>query len=41
VTEDVEAFKFNTAVAALMELSNTLVASREAGATPAFREARS
>jgi leucyl-tRNA synthetase len=37
VTEDVEAFKFNTAVAALMELSNTLLAYRERrGPTPAY-----
>ena len=40
VTEDIEAFKFNTAVAALMEFVNTLWAHREQhGPTPAFREA--
>jgi leucyl-tRNA synthetase len=40
VTEDVEAFKFNTAVAAMMEFANTLGAHEEqAGSTPAFHEA--
>jgi leucyl-tRNA synthetase len=40
VTEDVEAFKFNTAVAALMEFTNVLSAHlEEQGATPAFRQA--
>ena len=40
VTEDIEAFKFNTAVAALMEFVNTLWAHRKQhGPTPAFREA--
>ncbi len=40
VTGDVEAFKFNTAVAALMEFSNTVWSYREEhGVTPAFREA--
>jgi leucyl-tRNA synthetase len=40
VTEDVEAFKFNTAVAALMEFVNVLGAHAEGhGATPAFQEA--
>jgi leucyl-tRNA synthetase len=40
VTEDLEAFKFNTAVAALMEFANSLAAYEElAGPSPAFREA--
>jgi leucyl-tRNA synthetase len=40
VTEDIEAFKFNTAVATLMEFINTLSDHREAhGATPSFQEA--
>ena len=40
VTEDVEAFKFNTAVAALMEFTNALSAHlEEQGATPAFDQA--
>ena len=40
VTSDIEEFKFNTAVAALMEYSNALWAhQQEHGATPAFREA--
>ena len=40
VTGDVEAFKFNTAVAALMEFSNTMWAhSEEYGSTPAYQEA--
>jgi leucyl-tRNA synthetase len=40
VTEDVDNFKFNTAVAAMMELVNTMGAHREQhGPTPAFREA--
>ena len=40
VTGDIEAFKFNTAVAALMEFTNTLWAHREKhGHSPAFREA--
>jgi leucyl-tRNA synthetase len=42
VTGDIEAFKFNTAVAALMEFTNALWAHRQKfGATPAFREAAS
>ncbi|MEJ2211291.1 MAG: leucine--tRNA ligase [Anaerolineae bacterium] len=37
VTEDVQAFKFNTAIAAMMELTNTLSAHlAEHGPTPAF-----
>ncbi len=40
ITGDIETFKFNTAVAALMELSNTMWAHREGhGPTPAYREA--
>ncbi|HSJ54911.1 MAG TPA: class I tRNA ligase family protein, partial [Anaerolineae bacterium] len=40
VTEDVEGYRFNTAVAALMEFVNALVAHRERqGPTPAWREA--
>jgi leucyl-tRNA synthetase len=40
VTGDVEAFKFNTAVAAMMELTNTLQAHLEQwGPSPAFDEA--
>ena len=40
VTGDIEAFKFNTAVAALMEFANALWAHREqSGASPAFHEA--
>jgi leucyl-tRNA synthetase len=40
VTRDIEAFKFNTAVAAMMEFTNTLWANWEQhGATPAFQEA--
>ena len=40
VTEDVEVFKFNTAVAALMEFTNALGAHlEEQGATPAFEQA--
>jgi leucyl-tRNA synthetase len=40
VTEDVEAFKFNTAVAGMMEFTNALSAHlEEQGATPAFAEA--
>ena len=40
VTRDIKEFKFNTAVAALMEYSNALWAHRqEHGATPAFQEA--
>ncbi len=40
VTEDIEAFKFNTAVAALMEFTNALWAHREQhGPSPAFQEA--
>ncbi|MBN1659362.1 MAG: leucine--tRNA ligase [Anaerolineae bacterium] len=40
VTEDVEAFKFNTAVAAMMEFSNMLNAHVEAhGVTPASKDA--
>jgi leucyl-tRNA synthetase len=40
VTEDTEAFKFNTAVAAMMEFVNTLGEHLEQqGPTPAFREA--
>ncbi|MFN2226124.1 MAG: leucine--tRNA ligase, partial [Anaerolineae bacterium] len=40
VTEEVEAFKFNTAIAAMMELTNTLSAHLAGhGATPAFSEA--
>jgi leucyl-tRNA synthetase len=40
VTEDVESFKFNTAVAAMMEFSNTLrTALDKWGPSPAFREA--
>jgi leucyl-tRNA synthetase len=39
VTDDIEALKFNTALAALMEFSNALAAHRNAwGATPAFQE---
>jgi leucyl-tRNA synthetase len=42
VTKDIDAFKFNTAVAALMEFVNTLWAYRQRfGVTPAFREAAS
>jgi leucyl-tRNA synthetase len=40
VTEDVAAFKFNTAVAAMMEFANTLQGhQRQAGPTPVFQEA--
>jgi leucyl-tRNA synthetase len=40
VTEDVEVFKFNTAVAALMEFTNALGAHlEEQGATPTFEQA--
>jgi leucyl-tRNA synthetase len=40
VTADIESFKFNTAIAALMEFSNTAWAHRDVhGATPAYREA--
>jgi leucyl-tRNA synthetase len=40
VTEDIDAFKFNTAVAVLMEFVNTLWAHREQhGPSPAFRAA--
>ncbi|HSJ53847.1 MAG TPA: leucine--tRNA ligase [Anaerolineae bacterium] len=40
VTEDVEAFKFNTAVSAMMEMSNTLAAHREGhGPSTVFCEA--
>jgi len=40
VTEDIEAIKFNTALAALMEFSNALAAHLAAnGSTPAFQEA--
>jgi leucyl-tRNA synthetase len=40
VTEDVEATKFNTAVSAMMEMSNTLAAYQERwGTTPAFSQA--
>ena len=40
VTEDIDAFKFNTAVAALMEFVNTLWAHREQhGPSPPFRAA--
>jgi leucyl-tRNA synthetase len=40
VTGDIESFKFNTAVAALMEFANALWAHREqCGASPAFEEA--
>jgi leucyl-tRNA synthetase len=40
VTEDVEAFKFNTAVAALMEFANVLGTHLDScGPTPAFHEA--
>jgi leucyl-tRNA synthetase len=40
VTEDVEAFKFNTAVAAIMEFANTLAAYLDRqGPTPAFAAA--
>jgi leucyl-tRNA synthetase len=40
LTEDIEAFKFNTAVAALMEFVNTLWAHREQhGPSPAFQAA--
>jgi leucyl-tRNA synthetase len=40
VTEDIEAFKFNTAVAALMECLNALVAYQQTeGATEVLREA--
>jgi leucyl-tRNA synthetase len=40
VTEDIEALKFNTAVATLMEFVNTLADDREVhGATAAFEEA--
>jgi leucyl-tRNA synthetase len=40
VTQDIEAFKFNTAVAAMMEFTNTMWANWEQhGSTPAFQEA--
>jgi len=40
VTDDVEAFKFNTALASMMEWINALAAHlEEHGATPAFQEA--
>ena len=40
VTEDIEAFKFNTAIASLMEFVNTLVDYRETqGETASFKEA--
>jgi leucyl-tRNA synthetase len=40
VTRDIEAFKFNTAVAALMEFTNALWTHREqCGPSPAFQEA--
>jgi leucyl-tRNA synthetase len=40
VTQDIDAFKFNTAVAAMMEFANTLWADWEQkGPTPAFQEA--
>jgi leucyl-tRNA synthetase len=40
VTDDVEAFKFNTALAAMMEWINALAAHlEEHGPTPAFQEA--
>jgi leucyl-tRNA synthetase len=40
VTQDIEAFKFNTAVAAMMEFANTLWANWEQhGANPVFQEA--
>ena len=41
VTEDVESFKFNTAISAMMEMSNTLAGYRERGgdAGPAFARA--
>jgi leucyl-tRNA synthetase len=40
VTAEIEAMKFNTAVAAMMELSNSLAAHHSAwGATPTFQEA--
>ncbi|MGD2040526.1 MAG: leucine--tRNA ligase, partial [Anaerolineae bacterium] len=40
VSDDIEAFKFNTAVAALMELSRSLAASQDTvGSTQAYRQA--
>ncbi len=41
VTQDIEAFKFNTMIAALMEFTNYLQKAREVGAvkSPAWREA--
>ncbi len=41
VSNDLEAFEFNTVISSLMELTNALAASREAGAagSPAFQEA--
>jgi leucyl-tRNA synthetase len=40
VTEDIEAFKFNTAISALMEFTNTLIAyQQQGGPSPAFQEA--
>jgi len=39
VTDDIERFHFNTAVSALMELTNALIAHKDAyGVTPAMRE---
>ena len=38
VTEDIDAFKFNTAIAALMEFTNTLTAYQQ-GPSPVFQEA--
>lgn len=41
VTDDLEKFRFNTAIAALMELTNTMMAARETGVygTSAWKEA--
>jgi leucyl-tRNA synthetase len=41
VTEDIEAFHFNTAISRLMELTNAIIREREAGlsSTPAYAEA--
>lgn len=40
VTEDIERYHYNTAVSAIMELTNSMVAYKEArGVTPAFNEA--
>jgi leucyl-tRNA synthetase len=41
VTEDIEGFRFNTAISRLMELTNAVIREREAGlaGTPAYAEA--